>query len=95
MLPGWQPTPLQPPNPRHAHLLIHRVKGLQLLQLPPQCVVQTLHQLLPLLPASALTAAGSSCEHLLQQLLQLLPTLHGVLAQLAQLRIDSLIAAGA
>lgn len=63
-----------------AHLLVHSIKGLQLLQLPPQCRIYVLHQLLPLLATSPLAAAGASCQHCLQSLLQLLAAMHSVLA---------------
>jgi hypothetical protein len=62
-----------------SHLLVHSIKGLQFLQLPPQSRIHVLHQLLPLLAASPLAAAGPSRQHCLQHLLQLLATLHSVL----------------
>jgi hypothetical protein len=76
-----------------AYLLVHSIKGLHFLQVPAECCVHILHQLLPLLTASSLAACGPGCQQLLQSLLELLCTLHRLLAQKGQLCQGALITA--
>jgi hypothetical protein len=49
--------------------LVHGIKGLHFLQLASECCVHILHQLLPLLAASALAARSTRPQQLLQGLL--------------------------